>query len=73
MVQQVLGAACVGVSVEHGLSGGEAGSPPAFIAKGHLFFDSVEPFMASLPSRAEEIMADIPNYPSINLVLQIRN
>lgn len=49
MVQKLLGAACVGVSVEHGLSGGEAGSPPAFIAMGHLFFDSIEAFMASFP------------------------
>ncbi len=71
MVQKLLGAACVGVSVEHGLSGGEAGSPPAFIAMGHLFFDSIEAFMASFPPCAEVIMADIPNYTSIKPVLQI--
>lgn len=71
MVQKLLGPACVGVSAEHGLSGGEAGAPPAFIAMGHLFFDSIEAFMASFPPHANEIMADIPNYTSINPVLQI--
>jgi len=36
MVQQKLGAALKGASVEHGLGGGQAGSPPTFLAMGHL-------------------------------------
>jgi len=71
MVQKLLGTACVGVSAERGLSGGEAGAPPAFIAMGHLFFNSIEAFVASFPPHAEEIMADIPNYTSIKPVLQV--
>lgn len=71
MVQQKLGRSCIGVSVEHGLAGGEAGTPPAFIAMGHLFFDSVDAFTASFPPQAEAIMADIPNYTSIKPTLQI--
>ncbi len=71
MVQKVLGAACVGVSVEHGLSGAEAGSPPAFIAMGHLFFDSIEAFEAAFLPQAAKIMADVPNYTSIEPILQI--
>ena len=42
MVQQRLGAACKGVAVEQGLAGIEPGSPAAFVAMGHLYFDSVE-------------------------------
>ena len=36
MVQKKLGAACKGVSVEQGLGGSAPGTPPAFVAMGHL-------------------------------------
>ena len=44
MVRQKLGSALRGVSVEEGLGGGQPESPPAYLAMGHLLFDSVEAF-----------------------------
>ena len=65
MVQQKLGAACKGVAVEHGLSGATPGSRPAFVAMGHLYFDTAEAFETAFGPHAQEIMADIPNYTDI--------
>ena len=71
MVQQKLGAVCKGVAVEHGLSGATPGSPPAFVAMGHLYFDTAEAFETAFGPHAQEIMADIPNYTDIPPTLQI--
>jgi uncharacterized protein (TIGR02118 family) len=67
MVQQKLGAACKGVAVEHGLSGATPGSRPAFVAMGHLYFDTAEAFETAFGPHAQEIMADIPNYTDIQV------
>ena len=71
MVQQKLGAACKGVAVEHGLSGATPGSRPAFVAMGHLYFDTAEAFQAAFGPHAKEIMADIPNYTDIQPTIQV--
>jgi uncharacterized protein (TIGR02118 family) len=71
MVQQKLGAACKGVAVEHGLSGAAPGSRPAFVAMGHLYFDTAEAFEIAFGPHAQEIMADIPNYTDIQPAIQV--
>ena len=71
MVQQKLGDACKSVAVEQGLAGGEPGSPPTYIAMGHMYFDSVEAFQTAFGANAEELMADVPNYTDIQPVLQV--
>jgi uncharacterized protein (TIGR02118 family) len=71
MVRQKLGTACKGVAVEHGISGPTPGSPPAFIAMGHLYFDSAEAFQAAFGPHAQAIMADIPNYTDIQPTIQL--
>jgi uncharacterized protein (TIGR02118 family) len=71
MVQQKAGAACRSVEADQGLSGGEPGTPPGFIAMGHLYFDSIEAFQAAFAPHAAAIMADIPNYTDIVPMLQI--
>ena len=71
MVQQKLGAACNGVAVEHGLSATTPGSRPAFVAMGHLYFDTAEAFQAAFGPHAQEIMADIPNYTDIQPTIQV--
>jgi len=71
MVQQKLGAACKGVAVEHGLSGAASGSRPAFVAMGHLYFDTAEAFETAFGPHAQEIMADIPNYTDIQPTIQV--
>jgi uncharacterized protein (TIGR02118 family) len=71
MVQQKLGAACKGVAIEHGLSGATPGSRPAFVAMGHLYFDTTEAFETAFGPHAQEIMADIPNYTDIQPTIQV--
>ena len=71
MVQQKLGAALKGASVEHGLGGGQPGSPPTYLAMGHLLFDSVEAFQQSWGPHAEAIVGDIPNYTNIQPTIQV--
>ena len=71
MVNRKFGSAAKGTSVEQGLAGGTPGSPPSFVAMAHFTFDSVEVFQAAFAPHAAEIMADIPNYTSIEPVIQI--
>ena len=71
MVRAKLGTACKGAAVEQGLGGGAPGTPPAYVAMGHLFFDSVETFQAAFAPHATAIMADIPNYTALQPVIQI--
>jgi uncharacterized protein (TIGR02118 family) len=71
LVQRLLGSALKGVSVEHGISGEQPGSPAPYIATGHLVFDSVRGFQTSFGSHAQEIMEDIPKYTNSEPLLQI--
>jgi len=71
MVRQKLGAACKGAAVEQGIAGATPGSPPAFTAMGHLYFDSAEAFQTAFGPHAAAIMADIPNYTDIQPTIQI--
>lgn len=71
MVQEKLGVACKAVSVEQGLSGPFPGSQAAFVAMGHMTFDSVEAFQEAFMPHAETLMSDIPNFTDIQPVVQI--
>lgn len=71
LAQRLLGAACKGVAVEQGLAGGEPGAPAAYIALGHLLFDSLETFQAAFGAAAEGLIADMPNYTDIQPTMQI--
>jgi len=71
MVRRLLGSALKGVTVEHGISGEEPGSPAPYIATGHLLFDSVQTFQASFAPHAQEIMEDIPKYTDSEPLVQI--
>jgi uncharacterized protein (TIGR02118 family) len=71
MVQQKLGAALKGLAAEQGLAGAAPGSPPPFLALGHLLFESVETFQASFATHAQAFLADIPNYTNTQPTIQI--
>ena len=71
MVQQKLGTALKGVSVEHGLGGGQPGSPAAYLAMGHLIFDSVEAFQQAWGPHADAIVGDVPNYTNTQPTIQV--
>ena len=59
-----------GVSVERGSSGTTPGSPPAYVAMCHYLFVSVEDFLAAFVPNAEVLQGDMPNYTSIEPVIQ---
>jgi uncharacterized protein (TIGR02118 family) len=71
MVRQKLGAALKGASVEQGLGGGQPGSPPMYLALGHLLFDSVEAFQQAWGPHAEAIVSDVPNYTNTQPTIQL--
>jgi uncharacterized protein (TIGR02118 family) len=71
MVRAKLGAACKSAAVEQGLGGATPGSPPAFSAMGHLYFESVEAFQAAFGPHAGAIMGDIPNYTNVQPTIQV--
>jgi uncharacterized protein (TIGR02118 family) len=71
MVQEKLGAALLGVTVEKGLSGADAGDPPGFVAIAHLLFNSADAFQRAFAPHAQFIMQDIPNFTNIQSVTQI--
>jgi len=71
MVKQKCGPACKSIAAELGVSGGEPGSRPTYIALGHLTFDSVDAFQKAFGPHAREILADVPNYTNSQPVIQI--
>lgn len=71
MVRRLVGAACKGAAVEQGIGGGAPGTPPSFVAMGHMYFDSVEAFQAAFGPHAKAIMADVANYTKIQPSIQI--
>jgi uncharacterized protein (TIGR02118 family) len=71
LVFQKLGSAVKGAAVEQGLGGVQPGSPPVYVAMGHLLFESVEAFQQSFAPHAEELLGDIPNYTNIQPTIQI--
>ena len=70
-LQRKCGAACKSIAAEQGLSGGQPGSKPPYIALCHLTFDSVEAFQKAFSPHAAEVMADIPNYTNVQPIIQI--
>lgn len=71
LVSQLCGFALKGAAVEKGLAGATPGSPPSFLAMGHLVFDSVESFEASFGRHASQIVADVPNYTNTQPIIQL--
>jgi uncharacterized protein (TIGR02118 family) len=71
MVASKFGAAAKTTSVDQGVAGSTPGSPPAFVIMAHFTFESTSAFQAAFEPHAAEIMGDIPNYTSIEPVIQI--
>ena len=71
MLKARMGEHCKYYTIDKGLAGGGADTPPAYVGMSHVFCDSVEAFQAGFGPHAEEIMADIPNYTDIAPVIQI--
>ncbi len=71
MVEERMGAALKGVSVEQGVSGISPSSQPDYVAMGHLYFDSLDEFQHAFGPHADIILCDMPNYTDIRPRMQI--
>ncbi|HVC56912.1 MAG TPA: EthD family reductase [Stellaceae bacterium] len=71
MVRDTIGAACKGIAVEQGLSGGMPGSHPPFVAAGHILLESAAALPTAFAPHVPKFLADIPNYTKIEPVIQI--
>jgi uncharacterized protein (TIGR02118 family) len=71
LVRRLSGAALKRVEVEQGIGGLVPGSAPAYLAMGHLFFESVTAFQAAFAPNAAVITGDIPNYTNAQPTIQI--
>jgi uncharacterized protein (TIGR02118 family) len=71
MVQRKLGGSLKGIALEQGIVGGVPGSSAPYVAMVHLTFDSVPAFQGAFGPHAQEIMADVPKYTSIEPIVQI--
>jgi uncharacterized protein (TIGR02118 family) len=71
LVRRLSGSALKKVEVEEGVAGLTAGSPPAYLALGHLYFESVEAFKAAFEPHAAELTGDVRNYTNTQPTIQI--
>jgi uncharacterized protein (TIGR02118 family) len=71
MARERFGAACKGMSIEHGLAGGAPGAPPTYVAMGHFLFESPAEFQAAMTPHGAELMGDVPNYTNVQPIIQI--
>jgi uncharacterized protein (TIGR02118 family) len=71
MVRQLLGSALLNVAVEEGIAGMTPGSPAAYVAMGHLSFESMAAFQEAFTPHAPQIVGDIPNYTNSQPTIQI--
>src|ERR1700739_1662136 len=70
LVRRLSGSALKWVEVEEGIGGLMPGSAPAYLALGHLFFESVQEFQTAFEPHATKITGDIPNYPNPQPTIQ---
>lgn len=71
LVREKSGSACKGMTVDHGIVGGAPGAPAAYVAMGHILYDSIEAFQAMFAEHGHVLLADIPNFTNVQPLIQI--
>jgi uncharacterized protein (TIGR02118 family) len=71
LVREKSGPACKGMTVDQGLAGGTPGSAAAYVAMGHILYDSVEAFQAVFAQHGQALLAGIPNFTNVQPVIQV--
>ncbi|WP_166423631.1 EthD family reductase [Paraglaciecola sp. 20A4] len=71
LVAELVGNALVSAHADLGLAGGAPGEAPAYIAMGHLVFESVESFQQSFGPHQGAILADLVNFTNTHPTVQI--
>jgi uncharacterized protein (TIGR02118 family) len=70
MAIEKLGSSLKVVSVEHGVSGVQPGTQPAYVVICNYTFDSAEAFLAAFIPHAQVLQGEMPNYTDIEPVMQ---
>ncbi|MHA6688072.1 EthD family reductase [Mesorhizobium sp. A556] len=71
LVTGLMGAACVSISLDKGLSGFRAGSEPPFVAQATVACASMDDLKSSLFPHLPTISADIPRFTNIKPVIWV--
>ena len=71
LVAELLGDALKASAVDYGMAGGAPGEAPAFVAMGHMTYESLGAFQKAFGPHAKQIMADLPNFTDAQPVIQI--
>ncbi|MEM5514097.1 EthD family reductase [Pseudoalteromonas sp. AS84] len=71
LIAELLGDALISSSADAGLAGGAPNEAPAYIAMGHLVFESVESFQNSFAPHTDKILADLVNFTNTQPQIQI--
>jgi uncharacterized protein (TIGR02118 family) len=71
LVRSRCGNAVKRIEIEKGLGGAAPGSPPTWVAGGHLYLDSMEAFQRWFVPHIPEFVADIPNFTKLAPTVQI--
>ena len=71
LVRSKLGEALLDDAVELGICGAKADEKPAFLATGHLYFESMESFQTAFAPHMKLIQSDLPNYTNARPLLQV--
>ena len=71
LVRARCGSALKRIEVERGLTGAAPGDPPVWKAAGHLYFDSIDAFQQAFVPNVAELVADIPNFTTLQPTIQI--
>ena len=71
MVEELLGDALKGATVEKGLGGALPGSEATYAAMGNMYYNSLEEFQTAFRPNAKQIMGDLPNFTDIEPAIQI--
>jgi uncharacterized protein (TIGR02118 family) len=71
LAQKLLAPAIKGIAVEQGICSNTPDSPPTYAAMGHLFFESLDAFLAAFVPNAAALVDDIPNYTNVQPTIQI--
>lgn len=71
LAQRLLAPAIKSIAVEQGICGQTPDAPPTYAAMGHLYFASMEAFLAVFLPNATTLVEDIPNYTNVQPTIQI--
>jgi uncharacterized protein (TIGR02118 family) len=71
LVDQTWGPALLRREIDAGLSGAGPGTPPPYVAMAHLYFESLQTFLAALGPGQKELEKEAPAFTDITPIIQV--